>query len=218
MLEPIATATAVSTATTATAVATGVASPALGGGLVLVAYLLGSIPTGYLIGKAKGLDVRAQGSGNIGATNTARALGKRWGIITLVGDAAKGYLPVLAGLLLGLPLHFVAAAGFAAFLGHIFPLYLKFKGGKGVATALGVLVGVAPLAALAGFVVYAILYAIWRISSIGSLSALFVVPAVIVWQYPQPEVLLLMAALATTIVWTHRGNIERLLKRKEHKV
>jgi glycerol-3-phosphate acyltransferase PlsY len=110
--------------------------------LIILAYLLGSVPTGYLMGAWKGVDVRTAGSGNIGATNVARLVGKRQGILTLVADAAKGFIPVFAAIQLG----FVPAAalvGSAVFLGHLYPVF-KISGGKGVATALGVFVGWRP--------------------------------------------------------------------------
>src|SRR5258706_8084866 len=115
--------------------------------LVLVAsYLAGSIPTGVLLGRLRGIDPRAHGSGNIGATNVARTLGKGLGVLTLVIDCAKGAGPVLVTRALDLPAEWVAAAGGAAVLGHVFPVWLRFKGGKGVATALGVFLSLAPAA------------------------------------------------------------------------
>src|SRR5262245_17989043 len=106
------------------------------GVLILLAYLLGSVPSGYLFGKLAGIDVRGVGSGNIGATNVARALGKRQGLLTLVADAAKGYLPVAVAIHLELEPKIIACIASAAFLGHLYPVFLNFKGGKGVATAL----------------------------------------------------------------------------------
>ena len=103
---------------------------------VIASYLLGSIPTGLLLGKALGVDIRSIGSGNIGATNVYRALGRRVGVITLLGDCLKGLVPVLAARWLGLSDIWMAAAGLAAFLGHVYTVFLCFKGGKGVATAL----------------------------------------------------------------------------------
>jgi glycerol-3-phosphate acyltransferase PlsY len=197
------------------------AVPVLWDGLALaaVAYFLGAIPFGYLVGWWRGVDIRASGSGNIGATNAARVLGKKWGLFVLALDAAKGCLPVLAALyLLRLPPGYVATVGLAAFVGHVFPVYLAFKGGKGVATAAGVLGALAPLAALAGFLVYAACYARWRISSVGSLAGLATVIPVMLVFYPVPAYGLLMGAMAALVVFTHRGNIKRLLKHEESKV
>ncbi len=192
---------------------------AAGLALVIVGYLLGSIPFGYLIGHWRGVDIRASGSGNIGATNAARVLGKKWGILVLALDALKGWAPVAAGIhLLRLPPALVALVGLAAFAGHVFPLWLDFKGGKGVATAAGVMLAVAPLAALGGFLAYAVCYAIWRISSIGSLVALAVVLPVMLLFYREPAYGALVGSMAALIVWTHRGNIQRLLERRESKV
>src|SRR5512140_1165005 len=106
--------------------------------LVAAAYLIGSIPTGLLLGRAMGVDIRTTGSGNIGATNAYRTLGKKVGIMTLAGDCLKGAVPLIAMKLMGLPELWIVAAGLAVFLGHVFSVFLGFKGGKGVATALGV--------------------------------------------------------------------------------
>ncbi|MCK5233119.1 MAG: glycerol-3-phosphate acyltransferase, partial [Desulfobulbaceae bacterium] len=128
--------------------------------LVLLAYLIGSIPCGLLVGKCVGVDVRQLGSGNIGATNVTRLLGKKLGIVTLAGDVCKALPPMIlasvllkdaAGESLGV---WVAICGFAAFFGHLYPVYLKFKGGKGVATALGVFLFLCPLAVLIDIVIF----------------------------------------------------------------
>ncbi len=114
--------------------------------LIVFAYLLGSIPTGYILGKIAGVDVRQVGSGNVGATNVARAVGKWQGVLTLLADAMKGMLPAAIGLAMMLPSAAIAALSAAAFLGHLYPIFLNFRGGKGVATALGALLVIAPLA------------------------------------------------------------------------
>ena len=119
---------------------------------IVVSYLLGSVPTGLLLGKALGVDIRTSGSGNIGATNVYRTLGRTVGIMTLLGDCLKGLIPVLAASWLGFPDIWIAAAGAAAFFGHVFSVFLGFKGGKGVATALGVFIGSSPLSVLFAFV------------------------------------------------------------------
>src|SRR3954471_2258502 len=108
--------------------------------LIVFAYLLGSVPTGYILGYFSGIDVRKAGSGNVGATNVARVAGKKVGILTLIGDAAKGFLPVLLARRLGFDPTVLGLAALAAFLGHLYPVFLNFRGGKGVATALGALV------------------------------------------------------------------------------
>lgn len=178
--------------------------------LIVVAYLLGSIPSGYVLGKLSGVDVRAAGSGNVGATNVARVVGKRQGILTLVIDVAKGVLPIVVGRRLNFPELAIACAGVAAFLGHLYPIYLKFKGGKGVATALGVFLALAPLATLIMFVVFAGVMAGSRIVSLSSIAAAAAAPLVL-WLLAYPPVLVGMGVfLAAMIVWRHRGNIRRL--------
>src|SRR5919201_1252157 len=138
--------------------------------LIVLGYLSGSVPFGVLLTRwIRGVDVRTQGSGNIGATNVARVAGKKGGMVGLLLDALKGALPVLLAMALfpqSPRTH--AAVGLAAFLGHVFPVWLRLKGGKGVATALGVLLVLIPWAALAGFVVYAAIFGVWRVSLIGS--------------------------------------------------
>jgi glycerol-3-phosphate acyltransferase PlsY len=184
---------------------------------VLAGYLAGSVPFGVLLTRRlRGVDVRTQGSGNIGATNVARVAGKKLGVVVLLLDAAKGALPVMAALWL-LPGAFWvhAAVGLAAFLGHVFPPWLKFRGGKGVATALGVLLVLLPWAALMGFAVYATAFALWRVSSVGSLlGGLCTVAAA--WLLEQPsEYATLATLLFCLMLLTHRANIYRLLRRAE---
>ena len=139
--------------------------------LLVGAYLLGSVPTGLLLARSMGINIRECGSGNIGATNVYRTAGKKLGIMTLVGDCLKGLIPVLIAQALGLFPMWVAAVGLAAFLGHVYTVFLGFKGGKGVATALGVLLGTAPLAVLFGILVFAAVLYQWRYVSLASISA-----------------------------------------------
>ena len=146
-------------------------------GIVIFAYLVGSIPTGYVLGRLAGIDIREVGSGNIGATNVARAVGKGRGIATLIGDAAKGFIPVYLVVLFGLSPIETALTGVAAVMGHLFPVFLKFQGGKGVATAVGVLLALAPLATLILLVVFALALAASRIVSLSSLAAALAAPA-----------------------------------------
>ena len=188
--------------------------------LVALGYLAGSIPFGVLITRWKlGVDVRSQGSGNIGATNVARVGGKKLGVLVLALDALKGAGPAWAAVFL-LPgerwAH--AAVALAAFLGHVFPPWLKFKGGKGVATALGVLLVLEPFAALGGFAVYAVLFAIWRVSSVGSLAAGLVATAG-AWLGRSPrEYATLTTVLLAMMLYTHRGNIRRIAGHTEKPV
>jgi len=189
-------------------------------GLVLLGYLSGSIPFGLLLVRAtRGVDVRERGSGNIGATNVARVAGKTLGVLVLVLDALKGSLPVLLARAVDPASLVPAAVGLAAFLGHVAPPWLGFRGGKGVATALGVLAVLAPWAALAGAVTYGIVLAAVRISSVGSLLAGAVAVGV-AWLVPgtPPAAAALTSLLFAAMLWTHRGNIGRLLRRGEPRV
>lgn len=188
--------------------------------LLLLGYLAGSLPFGVWVTRwARGVDVREQGSGNIGATNVARVAGKKLGVLVLFLDAAKGALPVVLALRM-LPdsprMH--VAVGVAAFLGHCFPVWLKFRGGKGVATAAGVLLALVPLAALAGFAVYGLVLVTTRVSSLGSLSAGVVAVATAVFTARFPEYAALSGLLFAFILWTHRGNIRRLLGHTERRL
>jgi glycerol-3-phosphate acyltransferase PlsY len=188
--------------------------------LVVAGYLAGSVPFGVLLTRwLTGTDPRDSGSGNIGATNVARVAGKKLGVVVLLLDAAKGALPVLAALWVapGEPwLH--AAVGLAAFLGHVFSLWLRFKGGKGVATALGVLVVLMPLSALAGFLVFAALFAALRVSSIGSLAGATVAVASSFFLGSPREYSLLGVTLLVLMLYTHRANLSRIVKRTEPKL
>jgi glycerol-3-phosphate acyltransferase PlsY len=179
--------------------------------LIACAYLLGSVPSGYLLGKLAGTDVRRVGSGNIGATNVARALGMVRGVLTLVADAAKGYLPVYLALRFGFSEFVVASTAIAAFLGHLYPLFLKFHGGKGVATTLGALLAVAPTAALALVLVFAGVVFVCRIVSLGAIAAAIAAP-LILWLFYQPPVIVTMGIfLGAMVILRHHGNIRRLL-------
>jgi glycerol-3-phosphate acyltransferase PlsY len=185
--------------------------------LLGLSYLAGSIPFGLLIARAvTGQDVRAVGSGNIGATNVARAAGRTAAIATLVLDALKGLFPVLLALrsedpqagMLG------AACAVAAVAGHCFPVWLRFRGGKGVATGLGVALALSPPAALAGGVTWLVLYKGFKVSSIGSLGGVSVALVVAAVWAPRSAVLGL-GAIALLILLRHEGNLRRLLRREE---
>ena len=179
--------------------------------LILVSYVIGSVPTGYLLGKLRGVDVRMVGSGNVGATNVARAVGKSQGVITLIADAAKGYLPVLAALQLGQDSLTLTLTAIAAFLGHLYPVFLKFQGGKGVATGFGSLLALAPLAALVLVVVFVLVAGATRIVSLGSLATAVAAPLSL-WLFHQPPVIVGMGfVLGAMVIFRHRGNIQRLL-------
>ena len=184
----------------------------------LAAYLLGSIPTGPLLAQARGVDLRAVGSGNIGAANATRALGKGLGIATFLGDGLKGFIPTIAARLLDFPTLAVAVIGFAAFFGHLYPLYLKFRGGKGVATAAGIFFAMAPLPTVIALGVWIALFVPWRIVSIASLAAAVAFPIALLVLGGPTEYLVCAGAVLAFILFKHRGNISRLLHRAERKV
>jgi glycerol-3-phosphate acyltransferase PlsY len=180
------------------------------------AYLCGSIPFGLLIARAaSGKDVRTVGSGNIGATNVARAAGKPAAIATLVLDALKGLVPVLlAARSPAAPPLLVPACAVAAVVGHCFPPWLRFRGGKGVATGLGVSLALAPWAALGGALTWLLLFKLFRISSIGSLAGMAVALAVAAVTASRPA-LVGLAGVSLLILVRHQANIRRLLHRQE---
>jgi glycerol-3-phosphate acyltransferase PlsY len=201
-------------------------NPALKAILPVLGYLAGSIPFGVLLTRAfTGQDVRKVGSGNIGASNVTRAAGKAAGILTLVLDAAKAALPMLAtrALMAGEGTSaaelWEAVVGISAFLGHIYPVWLRFKGGKGVATALGVFAVFAPLVSLLGVAAFAVVFAVTRVPALGSLAGTLVIATGTFIRYgPSSFVSWAGLAVALLIVARHRSNIERLLKGAEHKV
>ncbi|OIO54250.1 MAG: acyl-phosphate glycerol 3-phosphate acyltransferase [Alphaproteobacteria bacterium CG_4_10_14_0_2_um_filter_63_37] len=184
--------------------------------IALAAYLLGSVPTGVVVARVMGMgDLRQSGSGNIGATNALRVGGKKAGALTLIGDMLKGAAAVL--LALGLsdhPLAGVAAAG-AAVLGHLFPVFLGFKGGKGVATGLGVFAVLHPLATGAAVASWLATFMATKISSLSALVALLVLPAVVWFSGAEPAMRWLAVCLCLLIVFKHHSNIRRLIQGTE---
>jgi acyl phosphate:glycerol-3-phosphate acyltransferase len=185
----------------------------------VLAYLCGSIPFGLLIAKAvTGTDVRAVGSGNIGATNVARAAGRPAAIATLFLDALKGVVPVLlAERVPQAPPMLAPVCAFAAVLGHCFPVWLRLRGGKGVATGLGVALGLAPWAAVAGAATWLAAYKLLRISSVGSLAGVAVALGVALLTADRYAVYGLFA-VSLLIILRHRPNIRRLLAHQEGQV
>ena len=187
--------------------------------LVIAAYLLGAIPFGLLIARLqKGIDIRDHGSGNIGTSNVLRTLGKRAALLTLVGDLLKGYLPVLAGSLWGVSQPWVVIAGAAAVIGHNWPIYIHFRGGKGVATSFGAALGIVPAAAGLALLVYLLVAAIARYTS---LAALVSSASLLLWVHllraSRPQVLFSVFA-ALLIYLRHRENIQRLILGTERKI
>ncbi|HPP55464.1 MAG TPA: glycerol-3-phosphate 1-O-acyltransferase PlsY [Anaerohalosphaeraceae bacterium] len=206
--------------------------------LIAAAYLLGSIPFGLLIARLHGIDLRRVGSGNIGATNVVRALGRKWGIICFLLDVSKGLLPMLIPPLTGLTgpspsdreLLGWLAVGTAAILGHIFPVYLGFKGGKGVATSLGVVLGLWPyftVCGLAALLVWLAAAVIWRYVSLASILAAAAYPLILLaavcllpgWTFANLWPLFLVAVpVPALVIWRHRANIQRIRAGTESRI
>jgi acyl phosphate:glycerol-3-phosphate acyltransferase len=188
----------------------------------LAAYLLGSIPFGLLLTKLfGGGDVRKTGSGNIGATNVTRVVGPLAGILTLAFDTAKGAVAVwLAGRFTNESATWMMIAGFVVLLGHCFPVWLKFKGGKGVATALGVFLALCPLAAVSALLLFVICVAYWRYVSLGSVAAAAAMPLLIyfLWApHHAPPIIIDVGtlAIALLVIYKHDGNLQRLVEGTE---
>lgn len=182
-----------------------------------IAYLIGSIPTGLLLGKAYGIDVRKEGSGNIGATNLYRTVGRKVGIITLIGDCLKGLLPVIIVKYSALPPELAAWVGLAAFCGHVFSVFLRFKGGKGVATALGVFLALAPRAVAIAIALFAVLMCIWRYVSLGSIFAAAAMPLAVFFLGGGRTLTSVTFIISLIVIVRHHENIGRLLSGKESK-
>lgn len=198
---------------------------------VTAAYFIGSMPTGYLVGRAKGIDIRQVGSGNIGATNVFRALGKTAGIFVLLADAAKGVLacilgPWLAGLWSGAPSGPEAASpeglamagGVAAILGHNYTCWLRFKGGKGIATSAGVFLTLAPLAFLILLALWGAVLGLTRYVSVASIAAAAGLPVAVWLTGGSPRMIGLSVALGLLAIYKHRGNVRRLREGTEHRL
>ena len=194
--------------------------------LFLVSFLIGSLPFGYWVGRLRGIDLRNQGSGNVGATNAWRVLGARWGIWIFLLDFLKGALPTEAGLHwspspsvpASIPLADLQAslAGFSAILGHNFTPWLRGRGGKGIATSAGVLLVLVPWAFLILVGIWTCLFLLCRIVSVASLSAALAFPIATALLYPGRRVLLAFSILASVLaVLRHRSNIQRLIRRTE---
>ncbi|HUB87194.1 MAG TPA: glycerol-3-phosphate 1-O-acyltransferase PlsY [Verrucomicrobiae bacterium] len=208
--------------------------------VAVAAYLLGSIPTGFLAAKTRGIDIRAAGSGNIGATNALRVLGKPAGIFVLLADVAKGFVacalisplvynsiePHYSGLIVSfqnepveLQMKYKLVAGIFAVLGHNYTCWLKFNGGKGVATTAGVYLALAPEALGIAFAVFILIILATRYVSIGSIVAAIVLPAV-VWILPPHNLALgiVTTALGALVIYKHKSNIQRLMTGTENRL
>lgn len=194
----------------------------------LLAYLVGAIPTAYLVGRLNGVDIRKVGSGNVGATNVYRSIGRGWGFFTFAADAAKGAIPAwlfpLAALRLAdshvNPGHVGLAYAALAIAGHNWPVYLGFKGGKGVATSAGALLGLSPLVFAVGIGVWIPVFAATRYVSLASITAAIAVAGSSWFVFPdRPYVMpVVFSVLCAILVLRHHGNIRRLLKGAENKI
>ncbi|MGY2292331.1 glycerol-3-phosphate 1-O-acyltransferase PlsY [Pseudomonas sp. SDO528_S397] len=182
--------------------------------LAIFAYLLGSLSFAILLSRLTGNpDPRMSGSGNAGATNMLRLAGKKLAVLTLFGDVCKGLLPVLIATACGLSLQQQAWIGVCAVLGHLFPLYFRFRGGKGVATAAGMLLGIYPPAALLAILAWLLTFYLTRTSSLAALIATPLTLPLLAWQ--EPAALVPMSVLTLLIVWRHRGNLRDLFAGRE---
>lgn len=176
------------------------------------AYLLGSIAFGIIVSKLFGLpDPRTVGSGNPGATNVLRSGKKTAAILTLLGDVFKGWFPVWLALQSNMLMWVVAAVGLAVFFGHLYPIYYRLKGGKGVATALGVMLAISPLLALAAFLTWAVVFAISRYSSLAAIAAAALAPVFAWLLLPYQDYLITVLVMSVFLIWRHRTNIKKLL-------
>jgi acyl phosphate:glycerol-3-phosphate acyltransferase len=195
---------------------------------VLGSYLLGSIPFGYLVGKIRGIDIRKIGSGNIGATNVVRVLGKRYGYPVFVLDCLKGFGAVKISMSIatdawpewGSPEIFGVLAAVASVIGHSFPVWLKFRGGKGVATSAGALFGLMPLATLIAIVIWLLVFWFTRYVSVASLVTAVALPLVILImtrlnQIQGNALFYSSLGIAAVVIWRHRSNFSRLMRGSE---
>lgn len=179
---------------------------------IVAAYLLGSISFGILVSKAFNLpDPRTVGSGNIGATNVARSGKKLPAILTLLGDALKGWFPVWLALQSNMLMWVVTSVGLAVFFGHLFPIYHKFKGGKGVATALGVMLAISLILGLAALITWALVFAISRYSSLAAIVAAVLSPLYAWFLLPYKDYVMMIFVIAVMLIWRHKSNIQKLL-------
>ena len=196
--------------------------------VALGAYLIGSIPSGYLIGRAKGVDLRKVGSGNIGATNALRVLGKKWGYFVFAADFLKGWLAVRIGFAVAshlppdLAIYGGIVAGVFAMVGHIFPVWLDFKGGKGIATSGGIMIGLFPgWVFLCGLVVWVIFFYGTRYVSVASMAAAISLPVssgiLMLFGRCDWRLVVIAALMCALAVWRHKSNIERLFAGTEKK-
>ena len=186
--------------------------------LILLGYLLGSIPTGVLAARSVGVDIRRVGSGNIGTANVLRAAGKKAAVITLVGDMLKGFVPVMLAMALVEAQWVPALAAFATLAGHTWPVFLGFRGGKGVATSAGTVIALAPLIGFLIFAVWWILVFLTRYTSLSAMVAMVLGPVAFVATGQPLAYTVYTFVGATLIIWLHRDNLRRLASGTERKI
>ena len=187
--------------------------------LIFASYLIGSLSAAIITCRLMGLpDPRTQGSKNPGATNVLRHGGKKAAAITLFGDAIKGVIPVVAAQLMGAPALILAGVALAAFLGHLYPVFFNFRGGKGVATAFGVLVALAWPVGLALLATWLVMAKLFNISSLAALAAACLSPLYMWWLEPQPEFIIVSTVISLLLLWRHRSNIRNLMAGTEGKI
>ena len=184
--------------------------------LLLFAYLLGSISSAILLSKIMGFDdPRTGGSNNPGATNVLRIAGRKAAFFTLLGDFLKGLIPVLLARLLEVDMLWLALIGFAAFIGHCFPVFFRFQGGKGVATAIAATVAFNWIAGAILIATWLLFAKVFKISSLAAIISFSVLPLVIYWRTQDPWIAFVFAVLSLVLVWRHRSNIQRLISGTE---
>jgi len=186
---------------------------------VLTAFFLGSLPFGHWLALVRGIDLRNQGSGNTGATNVGRVLGKKWGIFVFVLDLGKGWIAVALAKSVGnLPETWSVTVGVFAVLGHVFSPWLGFRGGKGVATSAGILIGLAPWVALGVALIWFLAFQMSRTVSVASLCAATAFPLFVFWLMPEQKIFQWISIGMTVLVWfRHRDNLKRLFQGKENR-
>jgi glycerol-3-phosphate acyltransferase PlsY len=198
--------------------------------IVGIGYLLGSCPNGYLVSRSRGVDIRKHGSGNIGATNVLRVLGKKWGYLVFALDALKGFAAVRLAFAIGDamtpgPTHpemLAIAGGLSCILGHTLPIWLHFRGGKGVATSAGVLLGLMPIAVISVLAVWLVLFQITRYVSVASIGAAIALPLFVavylrLGMFTGESLLPFSILIAGVVLWRHRSNMRRLLHGEEQR-
>ncbi|MEX1126139.1 MAG: glycerol-3-phosphate 1-O-acyltransferase PlsY [Acidimicrobiia bacterium] len=189
---------------------------------LLAAYVVGSIDFAVIVARMHGVDIHQAGSGNPGTSNVLRTLGRLPAAMVLVGDMLKGTVGAAMGMVasgVSDPMgQWAFAAGFAAVIGHCYPIFHKFKGGKGVATGAGLLLFTVPLAAVIEFALWGVIVKVTKTASIGSLVIMVITIPILIWQGVDGASLVWVALIIALIVWRHRGNIQRMLAGREHKV